>query len=112
MKIKKVDIPIYYGKLIIIKYKNVEKLNKKYNQNISNRYAAVVFSDESVNYTKLIVAFHGKPSPDVIAHECAHLVNHIFINNKMGLDPYNDEPQAYLTGWFCNEIHKFFNTNK
>lgn len=108
MKTKKVIIPIYYGELIIVKYQDFKKINKKYNQQITKRFAAVVFQDESVNYTKLIVAFKGKPTNDVIAHECVHLVNHIFINNKMGLDPYNDEPQAYLTSWFYNKIEKFF----
>lgn len=107
MKIKKVNIPIYYGVLEIVKYKDYKKVNKKYNTKISKRFAAVVFQDETKNYTKLIVAFKGKPSKNVIAHECVHLVNHIFINNKMQLDPYNDEPQAYLMGWFFNKIDKF-----
>lgn len=108
MKTKKLSIPIFYGELIIVKYKDYKEVNKKFNQNISKRYDAVVFQDESVNHTKLIAAFHGKPSNNVIAHECVHLVNHIFINNKMGLDPYNDEPQAYLTGWFFKQIENFF----
>lgn len=108
MKIKKINIPIFYGELVIVKYKNFKDVNKKFKTNIQEHYEGVVFKDTSVKHTKLVVAFDGKPSKDVIAHEVVHLVNHIYIDANMQLDPYNDEPQAYLTGWFYKQIIKFF----
>ena len=47
------------------------------------------------------------PSNSLIAHESVHLVNHLFEDWGIKLDLDNDEPQAYLTGWFVEQIDKF-----
>ena len=106
MKTKKLSIPIYYGVLVIHKAKNLSEIGKKYNMNFQN-YAAVVWRDEKKKYLNLHVAFAKNTKPDVIAHEITHLVNHVFTHTGTKLDPYNDEPQAYLTGWFMKKISKF-----
>lgn len=98
MKKKTIKIPLYYGDLTIIKAKKLSSVGK---------YEAVVWRDETKKYLKLNVAFANKTTADVIAHETVHLVNHVFIHTGIKLEPYNDEAQAYLTGWFVKKITKF-----
>ena len=109
MKIKKIEIPLYYGELIIVKAKNWKEVNKKFGTNAEKGFEAVFFKDDKKSgRTRYVVAYVGKKlSNDVIAHETVHVVNSIFIDRKMQLDPYNDEPQAYLTGWVFGQIKKF-----
>ena len=110
---KKVKIPIYYGDLIIIKCNDWKEVNKKYKKKKKKTFEAIVFKyDTKKGYTKYVAAFSKKPTGATIAHEVTHLVNHIFIDRVMQLDPYNDEPQAYLTGWFFEQIDNFFKNKK
>ena len=106
MKKKKIKIPIFHGELTMIKAKDFSKVGKKYKMNVEG-FSAVVWKDEKQKFLSLFVAFNGKPKSDIIAHEAVHLVNHVFINK--GIEPcrYNDENQAYLTGWFVKQIQKF-----
>lgn len=110
MRKKKIQIPIYYGDLIIMQVKDWKKINKKYGYKLTKEYDGCVFKNElKSGYTQYIAAFIGKPKGEVIAHEVVHLVNQIYIDRLMSLDPNNDEPQAYLTGWFFKQIESFFN---
>ncbi|WP_447410805.1 hypothetical protein, partial [Clostridium perfringens] len=56
---------------------------------------------------RYVACFRSNPSADIIAHEAVHVVNHVYNDSRMMLDPLNDEPQAYLTGWVVGEMHKF-----
>ena len=105
MKKKKIKIPLYYGELVIVRGK-MKEIAKKYDLNCE-AFEAVVWRDEKKKYLKLFVAFSDKTTVDVIAHEAVHLVNHVFIHTSIKLEPYNDEAQAYLTGWFVKKINKF-----
>ena len=105
MKKKKIKIPLYYGDLVMVRGK-MKEIAKKYDLNCE-AFEAVVWRDEKKKYLKLFVAFSEKSSVDVIAHEAVHLVNHVFIHTSIKLEPYNDEAQAYLTGWFVKKINKF-----
>jgi len=40
----------------------------------------------------------------VVAHECVHIVNKIYLDRFIQLDRENDEPQAYLLSFFVQEI--------
>lgn len=112
MKIKKINLPIYVGKLIIIKIKNEKEFNflkKKYDKYLPkkikfNDYDGFVFSKSK--YNEYYVVFRKKPKLYIISHEVVHLVNQIFIEHHMELDLYNDEPQAYLNGWIFKKIYK------
>ena len=84
----------------------MNEIRKKYNLDCK-AFEAVVWRDEKKKYLKLFVAFSEKSKADVVAHEAVHLVNHVFIHTGIKLEPYNDEAQAYLTGWFVKEILKF-----
>ena len=106
MEKKKIKIPIFHGELTILKAKDLSEIGKKYNMNFDN-FQAVVWKDESKKFLTLFVAVNEKVKSDIIAHEAVHLVNHVFINKGIELCRYNDENQAYLTGWFVKEIQKF-----
>lgn len=100
-----VPIPIYFGKLIIVKTDNFKDVNRIYKTNIKNKlYDAVVFKTTKEGHH--VVAIKAVDW-SVIAHETVHLVNNIFLECGVQLDRVNDEPQAYLTGWIINEIDKF-----
>ena len=106
MKKKKLKIPLYYGELTIVKAKKMSDVAKKYNLKCG-KFEACVWRDYDKDYLKLYVAFGNKIEADVIAHETVHLVNHVYAHTQTTLDINNDEPQAYLTGWFVKEIIKF-----
>ena len=106
MEKKKIKIPIFHGELTILKAKDLSEIGKKYKMNFDN-FQAVVWKDESKKFLTLFVALNENVKSDIIAHEAVHLVNHVFINKGIELCRYNDENQAYLTGWFVKEIQKF-----
>ncbi|WP_374440543.1 hypothetical protein [Epilithonimonas sp.] len=106
MKTKKINIPIYYGTLILIKDEDFTAVNKKYNHNIPESYGAVSFENkEAKNFEYVVVMVNTNIS--LIAHEAVHICNFIFKNVGIELDRNNDEPQAYLVGWIVDEIEKF-----
>ena len=105
MKIKKIKIPIYFGKLVIIFTDNLDEVVDKYKLILKgNEYDAFVWED-SIKDEFLVAIKNNKFS--VIAHEAVHLVNYIFRKRGVILDTNNDESQAYLTGFIVNEIDKF-----
>ena len=105
MFITKVEIPIYFGTIVIILTEDFKKVDEVYNTKIEgNSYDAVVFDvgEECIVALKSICW-------SVIAHEVVHIVNSIYLRCNILLDRENDEPQAYLTGWIINEIEQFVN---
>lgn len=106
MKVKKIDIPIYYAQLTISLSENLKHIEKKYKTRSLDNFGAVTFKDES-RYRSYIVAFTDSSHLSNIAHEIVHIKNHIYLDCAMELDVHNDEPEAYLTGWLFDEIYKF-----
>lgn len=104
MKTKKIKIPIYHGTMILIQTDNWEKLGKRLNLELSNDTDAFVYKDPKGRY---VACFRSNPSASIIAHEAVHVVNHVYNDSRMMLDPLNDEPQAYLTGWVVDKVCKF-----
>jgi hypothetical protein len=105
MVAKEIPIPLYFGKLILIKTDDFKKVNKVYKTKAKNKlYDAVVF--ETIKRKHHVVAIK-VVDWSIIAHETVHLVNDIFLKCGIQLDRVNDEPQAYLTGWIVSEIDKF-----
>jgi len=108
MKVSTIKIPIYHGELTMILCEKWKEVNEKYSMEISDSFDGVVFTPEKEDgYSEYVVAFNRPPKGFVIAHECVHLVNHIFSDRGIRPDIFNDEPQAYLTGFFFQEIEKF-----
>lgn len=115
MKKKVIKIPIFHGDFIIIlDNENWNNVNAVYQYRLNwDRPAddgdeAFVFEDNQNGYSKFIVCFKNKPKNSIIAHECVHLVNKLFKGRGQQLDLNNDEAQAYMTGWFFEQIEKFF----
>lgn len=106
MKIKTIDIPIYFGKLTLIKSKNFKKTNEKFGVSIPDRFGAVTFRNEKADGFEVVVSFVDS-NVSLVAHEAVHVCNFIYENIGAKLDILNDEPQAYLVGWIVEEIENF-----
>ena len=107
MKVKKVKIPIYGGQLIIIKTDDMQAVMNQHGFKVdASKYGAFTFDKYQNDFFRCYVVFNSF-SPSLIVHESVHVVNFIYQHVGMKLDIINDEPQAYLTGWVFNEIHKF-----
>lgn len=106
MYTKTINIPIYYGTLTLFLDGDLTKIEKKYKIKSLKDFGAVTFKDES-KYRHYIVAFTDPKHLSNIAHEIVHLKNYIYLDCAMDLDRYNDEPEAYLTGWLFDEIYNF-----
>lgn len=109
MRVKKVKVPIYYGWLhIIITEGGMQPVKDRYGikDNVEN-YGAFVWSNYVRGISQYYISIDEDVQGDLIAHEVVHLVNAVFIHTGQQLDRHNDEAQAYLTGWFFNEIEKF-----
>lgn len=110
MKSKTFKIPIYHSKVKIIFDKDLSFVENKYNTKSLKDYGAVTMRKPN-KFGEYIVAFKYY-SGSIIAHEVVHLVNYIFQDRCVELDRFNDEHQAYLTGWLFSKIDKFLNSTK
>lgn len=108
MRKKTIEIPIYCAKLTMILAEDLTYIEKIYGTNSLKDFGAVTLKDE-LGYRHYVVAFTDAEHLSNIAHEVVHLKNYISLDCAMELDRYNDEPEAYLTGWLFNEIYKFLN---
>lgn len=109
MRTKRIEIPIYYGYLIIVVSDNFTAVAKKYKiQESVEHFGAFFYNFRNKNgIMEFMVCVPENVSNHLIAHEVVHIVNGIFIEKGIQLDRHNDEPQAYLTAWIFNEIEKF-----
>jgi len=101
-----IDIPIYCCKLTIILDKDLSYVEKKYKTESLSDFGAVTLKDEDRHY---VTGFTDATHLSNIAHEIVHLKNQIYVDCAMELDRYNDEPEAYLTGWLFDQINNFLN---
>lgn len=108
MRSKTISIPIYCGKLTMILDKDLSSVQKKYKTFPLDDFGAVTLKNKS-NYRHCVVAFTDEKHLSNIAHEIVHIKNHIYSDCAMELDRFNDEPEAYLTGWLFDEIYNFLN---
>lgn len=106
---KTIDIPIYCGKLTMIFSEDLTLIEKKYKTISLKNFGAVTLKNEA-NYRHYVVAFSDAKHLSNIAHEIVHIKNHIYLDCAMELDRYNDEPEAYLTGWLFDKIYDFLKT--
>lgn len=110
MKKKTITIPIYHGWFTIIIVKDWAKVNEKYGIQATDAYDAVAFKPETGDKSEYVAVFKGWPKPSVMAHEAVHLTNQVFIDACIKPDLENDEPYAYLLGWFVEQMSKFKNS--
>jgi hypothetical protein len=103
---KRIVIPIYERKLILMFSEDTEKLRSldllKEHDEI---FAHTVVQQEPL---LLIINFWNtqKISHGIIAHECMHITEGVFEIIGQPLT-YHDEPRHYLLSWITNEVYKF-----
>lgn len=106
MKIRTIEIPIYFGDLVLIKTNDFQEVNKVYGTEASNDYEAFTFQNEPKG--KFYAVFNpDKIDFSVVAHECVHLKNYIFMSHGVQLDLENDETEAYFLEWIFKQIEDF-----
>jgi hypothetical protein len=110
VRTKTIDIPIYFGYFRIIvadDFSDVHLGGATHLKDVKY-YSAFVFTDYTPkDIQRFTIVVKPKTTHSIIAHEVVHLVNSLFVGRGITLDAHNDEPQAYLTGWFTKEIYKF-----
>ncbi len=111
---KEINIPIYFGKLIIFNVEKMSDLNEKFNFNADDSWDSYCFKKLLDDYTMTycIAINVNNISFSIVAHEVVHLVNYIFEHVGVQLDLHNDEAQAYFTGWVFEQIENFIKENK
>ncbi len=109
MKQKVIEIPIYQGKLTLILDKDLKAVEKKYKTTSLDDFGAVTLKNKD-DYRHYVVAFTDKDHLSTIAHEIVHIKNYIYLDCAMETDRYNDEPEAYLTGWLFDKIYNFLHS--
>lgn len=107
----KIIIPIYFGYLQIVVAEDFVVAANKLNISdegfkLNTLGAFVSTSDDDLGHECYTLFIQPDVDHDLIAHEVVHLVNEFYIKRGIKLDLYNDEPQAYLTGWITGEIYK------
>lgn len=105
---KRIKIPIYLDKLLIIQTDNFEKIQKKYNLGGIADYCAITFQMDK----EIVVVFNSKVDASIVAHEALHICSYIFKNTGAEFDKDNDESLAYLLGYVVKEISKAIKVKK
>jgi hypothetical protein len=109
-------VPIYYSRLHVAFSADVIKdkvaLNKRFSEVINDESNFCATTESRGNH--LLVIFDMKNIKneadliETIAHEGVHLTSLLFLRKGIKPDVNNDEPQAYLLGWFAGEIYKVY----
>lgn len=100
-----IDIPIYQCKLNIFLDKDLSYIEKKYKTKCLSDYGAITMRVPN-KFSEYVMAFEYSDGT-IIAHEIVHLKNYIYQDKGIELDRFNDEPEAYLTGWLFKQIETF-----
>jgi len=115
--LKKVQIPIYRGNLVIIFSDDASKIKSHIDDfDGEDVYGHAIYTmyKNSESFV-LILNFHNKSCKmkhGVITHEAVHISS--FIAESRGFQPdfNNDEPVAYLAEFVTNEVYKFMKQKK
>lgn len=111
----KIDIPIYFGYLIIIFTDDVKAVSDKYSLGLSEAFypAFVQGNRDKKDVSQYWMVFDKKHiDHGIIAHEVVHCANWIFLDRRITPDLSNDEPYAYLVGWITKKIYQQVYKNK
>lgn len=106
--IREIPIPIYFDKIKVVICKKLSKGVKALKLDLGDwnpdQYDAFVHYPNTKKALKYIVFIKPNSCSSVIAHEACHIVNKIFKDRQIYLDPINDESQCYLLGWVVKQI--------
>jgi hypothetical protein len=111
----KIDIPIYFGYLVIIFTDDVKAVSDKHGLGLEEQFypAFVQGNRNKAGVSQYWMVFDKKHiDHTIVAHEVVHCANWIFLDRRITIDPDNDEPYAYLVGWITSRIYKEVYKNK
>ncbi len=112
MKQKIIEIPIYGGRLILIRDINFEKANRKYGLDIEDHLNACACGgpSKSKNFKRdyFIVIKEEYISMPILAHEALHVTNFIFLDRGVTATLEVDEHQAILMEWIIKQAEEFY----
>lgn len=110
------NIPIYFGKLVVIISNDKDKVKKfvpVFEE--SEIYGHAIFGPYKGKQGFFVLFnFHslcGKITHGVIAYEALHVVHFLAEERGFKSDFNNDEAIAYLVGWVTNRIYAFIRKN-
>lgn len=108
---KKFTIPLYGNTLVVIQTDDLSGVQKKYGFTPIEGCNGITFvSKDKKGRPDYVVAFKGKTTAGIIAHESLHVVASVFDHVQAYLDMNNEEPQCYLLGWIVDKIHSVVKT--
>lgn len=108
MRKQTIEIPIYQCTLTMILDNDLKYVEKTYKTASLENFGAVTLKNDT-DTRHYVVGFTDATHLSNITHEIVHIKNHIFLDCAMELDRYNDEPEAYLSGWLFDKIYSFLN---
>lgn len=104
--IKKVNIPIFHGTLILFQDVEIEKafamVNMEYNGD--DYFGAISQVCEDRNGNRAFVIIFDDCDNETVAHEAVHVAHRIA--EEHGIN-YDEEFIAYMTGWVTTQCHKY-----
>ena len=119
MRSIKLLVPLFNNGLILydVNSKGFQKVGEKHNVEVSKTAGAYCFEKTIKGRSAIFIIINRKwflkeDLAGTIAHEVVHAVNYLFLQKGIMPDRYNDETQAYLTGWIVRECHRFFKPKK
>ena len=109
--IKRISIPIYGGKLVLIQVQDLKEIPSRYDPDFdTDRCSGLAYHLESSHRrcTEFIIAVTYNITAGLIAHEAYHIVIKIYQTFYMDYDTVNNEPAAHLLEWIVNQCNKYF----
>ncbi len=110
---KLLQVPLYKAKFLMILSNSSDLIQKEIGDtNIKHEPFCHTLLRGYKGWTTVAVVINfnnkkGKVTMGAIAHECTHASHFILAEREIQADYNNDEPEAYLTTWFGDELHKF-----
>ncbi len=103
--IKKIDIPIFFGTLILFQDHDIQEAFKLINVKPEERDfgAFSVVAVDKVGHQAFVIIFK-ECVPHTVAHEAVHVAHRIAEEHDMKKD---EELIAYLTGWVTAQCYKY-----
>lgn len=107
----KIEIPIFYGEIWVWYEDTLEEVSNHYEiGGDPNEFDGFFFRVYDNGYIQYHIALKKDIEHHKIIHEIVHLCNALMKDRGILLDPDNDETQAYLMGWMCEQIFKSIGT--
>ena len=111
---KKIDIPIYDAQFTVYLVDSYKELTDKkiLPECFSDMNSAMVIKPEENQALNYIMIFERTTFPvGVVAHECLHLIRHLYQDIGITFNMENDEHQCYLIGFLFDQVYKFISDN-